>query len=277
MPSSLSSQWRQLISIAKWIPQAKTIDTLDSPVLIEFVKQVFHADKTNSPEREQIEAIRRGLIHDQSIIENINYGQGSVAKCTERSIAQIAKTAVSNQRKCELLCQLTKYYQPASILELGTCLGISTYYMALASPTAKIITIEGHPDLHRQAMVNAPQWMSDTSFILGEFKIVLNQLISEGRKFDLLYVDGDHSSVAQEELWPLYQALSHEKTIYILDDIYWSKDMTTWWSQKKKSEQFNVAIDLYYFGILQCQSSVKESLDVKIFPRKGRWQLGIRR
>jgi len=225
----------------------------------------------------EIESIRSKLLSDNSLVKAIHYGQGSFAKTSLRSISQIAKTAVSDQRKCLLLYNLIQHYRPRSILELGTCLGVSTYYMKLAARDAGIISIEGHPDLHHQSITNAPQWIDDTLFLIGDFKSALHELISEGRKFDMLYVDGDHSSDAQEELWPLYEALSHNKTVYILDDIYWSKDMAAWWKDKKKSKQFNVAIDLYHFGILRYEAVIKEAIDVKIFPRRGRWQLGIGR
>lgn len=275
--ASISSKLQHLLNLIKWIPQAKSIDTLDSPILIDFVERVVSKQVPESSEMNEIEDIRKKLLKDKRIVGEVDMGSGSYATLKKRTISQVAQTAVSDQRKCQLIYHLISYYQPNTILELGTSVGLSTYYIGLAAPHSDISTIEGNPDLHATASQHSPAWMKNTSYLSGEFSATLNKLIDGGKRFDLIFVDGDHSAQAQEALWPLYEALAHDKTIYILDDIYWSHDMTRWWEAKKKMEQFNMAIDLYYFGILQYHQNLRESVDVKILPKSGRWQLGIRR
>ena len=49
---------------------------------------------------------------------------------------------------------MIKYYQPGSILELGTSLGITSAYLALAKPDAKMITMEGSKEIAKKALQN---------------------------------------------------------------------------------------------------------------------------
>ena len=42
---------------------------------------------------------------------------------------------------------MVKHYQPATILELGTSLGITTSYLSLAKPDARLITMEGSKEI----------------------------------------------------------------------------------------------------------------------------------
>ena len=49
---------------------------------------------------------------------------------------------------------MIKYYQPSAILELGTSLGITTTYLSLAKPEAKLVTMEGSKEIERVAKLN---------------------------------------------------------------------------------------------------------------------------
>ncbi len=275
--ASLIAKWRHLNHLFTWIPQSKTIDTLDSPYLVTFVKEVLGKHHIAPEVVAQIELIRKHFLSDQDVVETQDYGRGSFSKLKKRSISTIAKTALSSPRKCQLLGNIAAHYQVKTILELGTCLGISTYYLGTSCPDAKVISIEGHRQLSRLASHHLPKEITNIDFRVGKFAEVLQQLIKEKYKFGLIFIDGSHSSIVQEHLWPLYHKLSTEKTIFILDDIYWSEDMQAWWKSTKKMSQFNLAIDLYHFGILSRVPSIKEPIDVKIFPRLWRWQIGIRR
>ena len=71
----------------------------------------------------------------------------SVDKKNKRTISSIAKNAAKPKKFGQLLFRMVKYYQPATILELGTSLGITTSYLSLAKPDARLITMEGSKEI----------------------------------------------------------------------------------------------------------------------------------
>jgi hypothetical protein len=42
----------------------------------------------------------------------------------------------------------------------------------------------------------------------------------------------------------------NEDSIIILDDIYWSKEMTNAWNELKNDKRFSISLDYYHFGVL---------------------------
>jgi len=205
-------------------------------------------------------------------------GSGSFQSAeSTRVICEITKNAVSSKSKCSLLYNLVRYFNSNSVLELGTSLGVSTLYLSAALPDAEIITIEGDLSIIGIASSHECSWAENIRYINGSFDQAMDKMISEDQKVDLIYIDGSHNSKLQEGLLPYYKGLSHKGTVWIIDDIYWSSDMTTWWETIKKDTEFNIAIDMYHFGILYNNSSILEKIDKKILPKKARWKSGLTR
>ena len=116
---------------------------MHSPFVFEFITKVLN-DKTVYPEYERVEALRNQLLDDHAILDIEDFGAGSmIDKKKKRSISSIAKNAAKPRKFGELLFRMIRYYQPVTILELGTSLGITTSYLSLAKPEARLITMEG--------------------------------------------------------------------------------------------------------------------------------------
>ena len=116
---------------------------MHSPFVFEFITKVLN-DKTEYPAYNQVENLRQQLLKDQSMLTVEDFGAGStIDKTNQRTIASIAKNAAKPAKYGQLLYRMVKYYQPQTILELGTSLGITTSYLSLAKPDAKLITMEG--------------------------------------------------------------------------------------------------------------------------------------
>ncbi len=61
------------------------------------------------------------------VLEIEDFGAGSVVdKKNKRTISSIAKNAAKPKKFGQLFFRMAKHYQPATILELGTSLGITT-------------------------------------------------------------------------------------------------------------------------------------------------------
>jgi len=103
---------------------------MHSPFVFEFITKVLN-NKTGYPEYEKGEALRNQLLNDNTVLEVEDFGAGSVIdKKSKRSISSIAKNAAKPKKFGQLLFRMVKHYQHATILELGTSLGITTSYLS---------------------------------------------------------------------------------------------------------------------------------------------------
>ena len=55
----------------------------------------------------------------------------------------MAKSSLKPKKYAQLLYRIVNYYQPNTILELGTSFGITTAYLAAANKNATVYTLEG--------------------------------------------------------------------------------------------------------------------------------------
>jgi hypothetical protein len=110
-----------------------------SPFVFHFITQLLN-DKRLYPEYEKVEALRNRLKQDPTILYIEDFGAGStVSRNNQRSIASIAKYAAKSKKLGQLLFRMVKHYQPTTILELGTSLGITSSYLALANHEVGLI------------------------------------------------------------------------------------------------------------------------------------------
>ena len=90
---------------------------------------------------------RKSLLENPNTIEVTDFGAGSkVFKSNTRAINQIASNAGISKKRAELLFRITNYFQPSTILEIGTSLGLATSALTLGNQKAKITTLEGCPN-----------------------------------------------------------------------------------------------------------------------------------
>jgi predicted O-methyltransferase YrrM len=72
---------------------------------------------------------------------------------------------------------MIKEYQPGTILELGTSLGITTSYFSLANPNTNIITMEGAKEVAEMAGRNFKSLgLQNISIRKGDFDQTLSSL-----------------------------------------------------------------------------------------------------
>ena len=117
-----------------------------SPFVFDLVTRCFY-DKTNYPEYSILKNYRNSLLNNKNTIEVTDFGAGSrVFKSNTRAVNQIAKNAGISSKRAELLFRLVRYFQPQSILEIGTSLGLATSALALGNEKARITTLEGCPN-----------------------------------------------------------------------------------------------------------------------------------
>ena len=137
--------------------------------------------------------------------------------------------------------RLVNHFQPKNIIELGTSLGITTLYLAASSKKISVQTLEGCPQTAAKAKEDV---------IVGEFSETLPQVLKNTARVDFMYFDGNHRKEATLNYFE--QALSHvaEESIFVFDDIHWSKEMEEAWQIIKSNPKVSLSIDLFHLGIL---------------------------
>lgn len=123
-----------------------------------------------------------------------------------------------NQGK--LLLLLAQIHGARTILEIGTLGGYSTIWLARSLPVdGHLITLEANPKHAEVAHTNiSDAGLSDFVEIrVGLAVETLQQLATEGRTFDLIFIDADKPSNPDYFTWAL--KLSHYHTLIIADNV----------------------------------------------------------
>jgi predicted O-methyltransferase YrrM len=163
----------------------------------------------------------------------------------------IAKTAGITSKRAELLFRITNYFQPGSILEIGTSLGLASSALSLGNPKAKITTLEGCPETAKIAQNQFRQFgLTNVNSVVTEFESYLNDLELEALNFKLIFFDGNHSKKATLAYFEMLLPTVINETVWIFDDIHWSSDMEQAWEMIKKHPKVTVTIDTFQWGLI---------------------------
>lgn len=191
-----------------------------------------------------IEAIRDAFKKDNRKFFKVDLG---ARNDREVSISSIAKYGISSPSLCRLLFRISAHFKTDRIIELGTSLGISTAYLHLSNEKAKLISIEGDPELYKIAKSHLS---ASVHLINDDFEAVLKNEISKDKNSTLYYIDGNHQSAALDKYLEIIKTNLKENDVIILDDIYWSRDMMNAWKSATQDDSFGISIDLYKIGLL---------------------------
>ena len=145
--------------------------------------------------------------------------------------------------------RLIKYFGPNSILELGTSLGIGTKSMSLGNPETLITTVEGCPNISNFAKEQFDnENLSNIKVINSDFEKALKSL--NQITFDFVFFDGNHEKEATLSYFETLLPKVHNDTVFIFDDIHWSKGMTEAWENIKQHPRVTVTINTFFWGIV---------------------------
>ena len=238
---------------------------MHSPFVFEFITKVLN-DKTAYPGYENVEVLRDRLLKEETILTVEDFGAGSsVSKTNQRSIASIAKHAAKSKKFGQLLFRIVKYYRPATILELGTSLGITTSYLSLADPKARIITMEGSQEIAAVAKQNFKTLeLKNIELVEGNFDETLSSVVRSLSTVDFAFIDGNHRKEPTQRYFQQLLAKTNNDSILVIDDIHWSIEMEEAWEWIKQHEAVRGTIDLFFIGIVLFRKEFKERQDFAI-------------
>ena len=236
-----------------------------SPFVFEFITKVLN-DKTVYSEYERVERLRNQLLNDNSILNVEDFGAGSsVSKTNQRTVSSIARNAAKSKKLGQLLFRMVKFYQPSTILELGTSLGITSSYLALANQDARMITMEGSKEIAEAARKNFRNLeIRNLEIVEGNFDDKLSSVITQLSSIDFVFIDGNHRKEPTERYFKELLAKMNKDSILVFDDIHWSNEMEAAWEAIKNNAAVTCSIDLFFIGIVFFRKEFKEKQDFAI-------------
>ena len=232
---------------------------MHSPFVFNFIQHVLN-NKSGYQPPGAIEALREQLIRNKELLEIEDLGAGSrTGAKKERTIQQLATSAVKPRKFGHFFYRLVKYYQPTNIIELGTSLGITTAYLATANIAAKIITIEGSGAIHQQAMKNFKELdLHNISLFKGNFDTLLPEVLNNIDTVDLAYIDGNHRYRPTIDYFHQLMCKRNNNTTFVFDDIHWSSEMERAWQEIKEHPDVLCTVDLFFLGLVFFRKEFKE-------------------
>ena len=244
---------RQLIQYIKFLWSSTNQHGVHSPFVYRLVTRCFY-DKTEYPAYKMISRNRQQLLRNRDSITVTDFGAGSrVFTSDKRKVAAIAKNAGIPPKRARLLNRLVRYLKVENALELGSSVGLGTTALA-ADNRVEVTSIEGCP---RTAAVAEQQFrrlgLQNIDLRTGEFREVLQQLLSEYPQplpFSLVFVDGNHQKAATLEYFHTLLPTAHNDSVFIFDDIHWSRGMEEAWEEIKKHPAVSVSIDTFFWGLV---------------------------
>ncbi|WP_264563529.1 O-methyltransferase [Flavobacterium sp. N3904] len=241
----------QIKSYLKFLWHSKNEHAVHSPFVFNLLTKCFY-DKEFKPEYNILKNYRNELLQNKNTIEVSDFGAGSrVFKSNTRPIAKIVKTAGISPKRAELLYRIVNYFQPETILEIGTSLGLATSALSLGNSKAKITTLEGCPETAKKAQLQLRKFnCSNVKSIITEFNSYLEICNLKSKICDLIYFDGNHSKKATLDYFELLLPTTANETVWIFDDIHWSKEMEEAWDIIRKHPKVTVSIDTFQWGLV---------------------------
>jgi predicted O-methyltransferase YrrM len=231
--------------------RAKTTHGIHSPFVFDMLNKAIYSPHPFYAYN-KIEAYRRQLLSSNERIHCTDLGAGATDEGHNwKHVHAIAKRAVKSAKYGQLLFRLVNYFQPKTILELGTSLGVTTCYLSAASSGSQVITIEGCPETAAIAQNNWSRLgYKNISPQVGNFDELLPETLKDIQTLDFVFFDGNHRKQATLDYFNKCLEKSHDKSIFVMDDIYWSEEMKEAWEAIKADARVTVTIDLFFVGLV---------------------------
>jgi predicted O-methyltransferase YrrM len=224
---------------------------IHSPFVFDLVSRVFR-NKIDTDIVCSIEKVRKKLIADRRSIVVNDLGTGSAKMKTNiKRVSDIARYSPVTKKYGVLLSNMAAEFGNPLIVEFGTSFGISTMYLASSCSGTVVQTMEGCRAISEIAINNFKEaGLNNINVFTGSFDEVWSDTISSGIKPGLVFIDGNHRKEPVLKYFKQISEISDNKTVVIIDDIYFSKEMGEAWNEIKLSENVTLTIDIFRMGIV---------------------------
>jgi predicted O-methyltransferase YrrM len=236
---------------------------IHSPFVYQLIREVF-MDQEKLAAYELPEQYRRSLLHDATLLDIEDLGAGSIGGSSrQRTVAAIARNSVKHQRYASLLFRLGNFLKARQMLELGTCLGVTSMYLAAVSTAEEVVTMEGSSEIADLAdAAFRIRGLDKLRLVRGNFDDQLPDVLQKMAHIDLAYVDGNHRKKPTMDYFNQILPLLPNEGCIVFDDIHWSGEMEEAWADICADHRVTLTIDLFAIGLVFVR---KEQLEKQHF------------
>lgn len=208
------------------------------------------------------------LKQKNSLIETTDFGAGSGEhdyRVYLKSLGKLVKERSHTKARLHLLYNLMKYFKPTTMLEFGTAAGVSSMYLKKGLSESRMVTMEGCPGLCAVARENFERMKIENIEVSnGNFDVILPDVLARFNRLDFVFFDGNHREEPTLNYFNQCIEKAHENTLFIFDDIHWSKGMEAAWDTIKVDKRVSLTIDIFWFGMVFFKKGVaKQNFIVK--------------
>ena len=241
----------QIKSYLQFLWHSKNEHAVHSPFVFQLITKCFY-DKKNKAEYLTLKQYRKSLLENKETINVTDFGAGSkVFQIEYQTNCQNCPNCGISPKRAELLFRITKYFQPDSVLEIGTSLGLATTALALGNPKAKITTLEGCTATANQCQLQLQKFnINNVECVVTEFSTFFKNHNFQSTTYNLIYFDGNHQKQATIDYFEMLLPTITNDTVWIFDDIHWSPGMEYAWEIIKKHPKVTVTIDTFQWGFV---------------------------
>jgi predicted O-methyltransferase YrrM len=152
------------------------------------------------------------------------------------------------------MMKLARRMRPSAIVEMGTCLGFTTAYLAAGCRLAgagRVVGIEGATPLaERAGQTCARVGLDAAEIVCGRFQDRLPAVLQSNKPVSLVFVDGHHSGEATVEYHRALQGFLARPSVVVFDDIFWSAGMRDAWQAICAQSQLHWALKTFKVGLV---------------------------
>jgi len=199
----------------------------------------------------RIDAARRMLKRTNHQVGLQTFGAVSVKNKASGKVKHLVSRNSIPLKYGRLMFRLINYFKAREIVEIGTGIGLGTLFLALPDSGGRITTIDGNPELCSLAGgLFEVVGVENARVVNGQFREELPGVLSNLEKLDFVFFDGDHRMGPTLQYFEMCLAKIHNDTIFVFDDIHWSREMEQAWGTIVEHPLVRVSIDLYRVGIV---------------------------
>jgi predicted O-methyltransferase YrrM len=190
---------------------------------------------------ERVERLRAELAAADDALPDLRGG--------ETSLRRLAEVASVDRRFGTLLYLCAKATRAREMLELGSCLGVGTAYMASAG-CERIVSVEASPERAAIARRTAASVSAAAEVVVGFFDEVLPGILAGlERGLDMAWIDGHHRKDATLSYLDAIRPRLNRGAVVAFDDIRWSAEMLEAWRVLQRADGFADTVDLGSIGL----------------------------
>ncbi|MBP1640879.1 MAG: SAM-dependent methyltransferase [Bacteroidetes bacterium] len=220
---------------------------IHSPFVFSLLNDVFY-EQLQYYCYERIEGLREELGRTKDVILVTDQGTGGYKR---RKIGDIVKRSAKRTKYAQLLFRLANSNRSETMLELGTCVGLTTLYLSQVNRRGKVITLDADEAVCVVARENFRQFYADNIELhCGRIDDILSKVLKAQQKLDFVFFDANHTQTATLNYFELCLPKAHKDTIFVFDDIHRNAGMYEAWMQICRNPEIRLSIDVYEMGIV---------------------------